>query len=59
MLSETESAAGTGVREFERLNRAVELSKLTVPIAGQFPLDRAADAHKRIAAGHVLGKLVL
>ena len=49
----------SGVREFERLNRAVEAAKLKVPIAETFPLTRAAKAHERLAEGHVLGKMVL
>ena len=50
----------SGVREFERLNRAVEAAaKLKVPIAETFPLARAAKAHERLAEGHVLGKMVL
>jgi NADPH2:quinone reductase len=48
-----------GVREFEKLNRAVEAARLKVPIAGVYPLAQAAKAHQRLAAGHVLGKVVL
>lgn len=33
--------------------------QLTIRIAGQYPLERAAEAHKRLAAGGVGGKLVL
>jgi NADPH:quinone reductase len=51
--------AVSGRREFERLNRAVTAAKLTVPISERFPLAEAARAHQRIAAGHVLGKIVL
>jgi NADPH:quinone reductase-like Zn-dependent oxidoreductase len=51
--------AVSGVREFEKLNRAVEASKLKVPIAEAFPLERAAKAHERFAESHVLGKIVL
>jgi NADPH2:quinone reductase len=51
--------AVAGVREFERLNRAVEAAKLEVPIAGEFPLEEAAKAHARLEAGHVVGKIVL
>jgi NADPH:quinone reductase-like Zn-dependent oxidoreductase len=55
-----ESYDGTpGVREFERLGRAIEEAKLKVPIAASFPLEEAAQAHRRLAAGHVLGKIVL
>jgi len=51
--------ATPGVREFARLNRAVEAVKLKVPIAAEYPLAEAARAHERLAAGHVLGKIVL
>ena len=45
--------------KFARLNRAVEQAKLKVPIAATFRLAEAAKAHERLAAGHVLGKIVL
>jgi NADPH2:quinone reductase len=48
-----------GVREFERLGRAVETAELEVPIAACYPLAEAAAAHERLARGHVLGKIVL
>jgi NADPH:quinone reductase-like Zn-dependent oxidoreductase len=48
-----------GVREFQRLGRAVEEAKLQVPIAGVYRLADAARAHERLAAGHVLGKIAL
>jgi NADPH2:quinone reductase len=48
-----------GVREFQRFNRAVEAARLKVPIAATFALADAAEAHRRIAQGHVLGKIVL
>ncbi len=48
-----------GVAEFERLNEATERAKLVVPIAAEYPLAEAAKAHERLAAGHVLGKIVL
>jgi NADPH:quinone reductase-like Zn-dependent oxidoreductase len=51
--------AVAGVREFERLGRAVEQARLQVPIAAAYPLAEAARAHERLAAGHVLGKIVL
>jgi len=51
--------AAVGPREFNRLRRAVEAAKLQVPIAASYPLARAVEAHRRIAAGHVLGKVVL
>jgi len=48
-----------GIREFERLNTAVQAAKLKVPIAECYPLARAYEVHERLAEGHVLGKLVL
>lgn len=48
-----------GVREFEKLNRAVEKAKIKVPIGASYPLDEVAEAHRRLAEGHVLGKVVL
>lgn len=51
--------AESGVRQFERLNAAIEESDLEVPIADTFALDDAARAHKRVERGHVLGKVVL
>ena len=48
-----------GVREFERLNRAVDAARLKVPIAAAYPLAQAAKAHQRLAKGHVLGKVVV
>jgi len=48
-----------GAREFEQLNKAVEAAKLQVPIAAEYPLADAAEAHKRLAAGHLLGKIVV
>jgi NADPH:quinone reductase-like Zn-dependent oxidoreductase len=48
-----------GVREFERLARAAEEAELKVHIAAEFPLAQARQAHERVEAGHVLGKIVL
>jgi NADPH:quinone reductase len=48
-----------GVRELERLGRAIEAARLKVPIAASYRLDQAARAHGRLAKGHVLGKVVL
>lgn len=49
----------SGVDEFDRLNQAVEQAKLKVPVAAEYPLADAAQAHKRLEAGHLLGKIVL
>ena len=51
--------AVAGIREFERLNRAVMNANLEVPIAATYTLASAAKAHQRIEEGHVLGKIVL
>jgi NADPH:quinone reductase len=49
----------SGVREFERLNAAVQAARLRVPIAESYPLPRASKAHERLAEGHVVGKIIL
>ena len=48
-----------GVREFERLNKAVEAAKFEVPIAAEYSLADAAKAHERVEARGVLGKVML
>ncbi len=48
-----------GMREFRRLNLAVEAARLRVPIDSAYRLANAARAHERLANGHVLGKVVL
>ena len=49
----------TGPEDYARLNKAIEAARLEVPVAAQFPLAEAARAQERMAAGHVLGKIVL
>jgi NADPH:quinone reductase-like Zn-dependent oxidoreductase len=51
--------ATPGVREFARLGRAIEKGRIKAPIAALHPLEQAAAAHKRLAKGHVLGRIVL
>jgi NADPH2:quinone reductase len=51
--------AVAGPKEYERLNEAILAAHLEVPIAAEFPLAEAAKAQERMAAGHVLGKIVL
>lgn len=48
-----------GVREFERLNRAVTAGKVEVPLAKAYPMSRARAAYKFVQKGHVVGKVVL
>ena len=46
-------------KQFARLERAVEETRLQVPIAAAFPLARAARAHERLEQGKVFGRIVL
>jgi NADPH:quinone reductase-like Zn-dependent oxidoreductase len=48
-----------GSHELERLNIAVEAARAEVPVAAEYPLAAAAEAHQRLAAGHLLGKIAL
>ena len=48
-----------GTRELERLNEAVKATKMQIPVAAEFPLADAAGAHRRLEAGHLLGKIAL
>src|SRR6202049_2898276 len=49
----------SGVREFQRLNVAVQGAKLKVPISECYPLAQARKSHERLAEGHVVGKIIL
>jgi NADPH:quinone reductase-like Zn-dependent oxidoreductase len=49
----------SGVREFERLNAAVQGAKLKVPISECYSLAQARRSHERLAEGHVIGKITL
>jgi NADPH:quinone reductase-like Zn-dependent oxidoreductase len=52
---------GTEIRDAARA-RLVELAaagRLTVNVAATYPLEEAAEAHRRIRTGHTTGKLVL
>jgi NADPH2:quinone reductase len=48
-----------GTAELERLNEAAEAAKLRVPVGAKYPLAAAAEAHRRLEAGHLLGKIAL
>ena len=50
--------AASGPREFTRLARAIADAKLQVPIAAQYPLSKAALAHRRLHS-RVVGRIVL
>jgi NADPH:quinone reductase len=45
-------------REFAKLKRRIDTGRVSVPIAATYPLARAADAHRRLERGHVLGRMV-
>jgi NADPH:quinone reductase-like Zn-dependent oxidoreductase len=51
--------AKPGVKQFARLNRALDKKSLVDPIAKQFPLGEAAQAHRLVEKGHLLGRVVL
>ena len=42
-----------------RLDRAVESTRLVVPIAASYPLSAASKAHAREERGHVVGRIAL
>jgi NADPH2:quinone reductase len=44
---------------FRRLQRSISREPIRVPIAATLPLAQAARAHRRLARGHVLGRMVL
>jgi NADPH2:quinone reductase len=46
-------------REFAKLNRHLSRGRVRVPIAATYPLAKAAQAHRRVDRGQVLGRIVL
>jgi NADPH:quinone reductase-like Zn-dependent oxidoreductase len=46
-------------REFQRLGRHVGHGRIRVPVAASFPLGKAAQAHRRLGRGRVLGRMIL
>jgi NADPH:quinone reductase-like Zn-dependent oxidoreductase len=46
-------------REFDKLNRHLGNRRIRVPIAAGYPLGKAAQAHRRLERGRVLGRMVL
>jgi len=48
-----------GPRQFEALSQAAAESRIRVPIAATYPLDRAAEAHARVEQGRLLGRVAL
>ena len=53
------SAAGSSASVLAELAGLIAAGELELPITATFPLDRVQDAYRRLAEGHVLGKIVL
>ena len=45
--------------KLDRLRRQAEEGKVTLRVAGTYPAEQAAEAHRRFEAGGVRGRLVL
>jgi len=54
-----DAISGPEEAQLARLNRAIEVRSFEIPIAAEYSLADAAKAHERLAAGHVLGKIML
>ncbi len=53
------NAVGASASVLAELAALIAAGELEVPIAATFPLDRVQDAYRRLAEGHLLGKIVL
>jgi NADPH:quinone reductase-like Zn-dependent oxidoreductase len=53
------SAAGAGAATLAELAGLIAAGQLEVPIAATYPLAQVQDAYRRLASGHLLGKIVL
>jgi NADPH:quinone reductase-like Zn-dependent oxidoreductase len=53
------NAAASTASVLTELAGLIAAGELELPIAATFPLDRVQDAYRRLAEGHVLGKIVL
>ena len=53
------NTAGASASALTDLAGLIADGELDVPIAATFPLDRVQDAYRRLAKGHILGKIVL
>ena len=53
------NAAASTASVLAELAGLIAAGELELPIAARFPLDRVQDAYRRLAEGHVLGKIVL
>jgi NADPH:quinone reductase len=46
-------------RELDKLSRHLAGAKIRVPIAASYPLGKAAQAHRRLEGGGVLGRMIV
>jgi NADPH:quinone reductase-like Zn-dependent oxidoreductase len=53
------SAAGASASVLSELAELIAAGRLEVPVAATFPLTEVQDAYRRLAQGHVRGKIVL
>ena len=53
------NAAGSSASVLAELAELIAAGELELPIAATFPLDRVQDAYRRLAEGHILGKIAL
>ena len=53
------SAAGASASVLAELAGLIAAGELELPVTATFPLSRVQDAYRRLAQGHVLGKIVL
>jgi NADPH:quinone reductase-like Zn-dependent oxidoreductase len=53
------NSAGASASVLAELAGLVATGQLEVPLAATFPLDQVQDAYRRLAEGHILGKIVL
>jgi len=53
------SVAGAGAATLAELAGMIAAGQLEVPIAATYPLAQVQDAYRRLATGHILGKIVL
>jgi NADPH:quinone reductase-like Zn-dependent oxidoreductase len=53
------NAAGASAAVLAELAGLIAAGELEVPVAATFPLGQVQDAYRRLAQGHVLGKIVL
>ena len=53
------SAVGASAQVLAELAGLIAAGELEIPIAAAYPLDQVRDAYRRLAQGHLLGKIVL